>query len=106
MRRPRRTVWEWNGARPSLPKSKIARKCTAFSGLQTLNSPTRFREDPEKIKQSHYPALCRDVPVISDFIFEWRVESRRRLFLPQTWPAPPERNIVRSLRPILRINYS
>jgi hypothetical protein len=28
------------------PKPKIAKKCTAFSGLQTLNSPTRFHEDP------------------------------------------------------------
>src|SRR5262249_46525877 len=28
------------------PKSKIARKCTAFLRLQTPNSPTRFREDP------------------------------------------------------------
>ncbi|HEX4840178.1 MAG TPA: hypothetical protein VFU89_07035, partial [Rhabdochlamydiaceae bacterium] len=28
------------------PKSKIANKCTAFLGLHTLTSPTRFREDP------------------------------------------------------------
>ncbi|MFZ1893882.1 MAG: hypothetical protein WAU59_07350, partial [Rhodoplanes sp.] len=28
------------------PKSKIARKCTAFLRLQTLNSPTRSHEDP------------------------------------------------------------
>src|SRR5262249_17766311 len=33
------------------PKSKIARKCTAFLRLQTPNSPTRFREDPEFVAQ-------------------------------------------------------
>jgi hypothetical protein len=29
------------------PKSKIARKCTAFLRLHTLTSPTRFTEDPK-----------------------------------------------------------
>src|SRR5262249_52355762 len=36
----------------SAPKSKIARKCTAFLRLQTPNSPTRFREDPQYLRST------------------------------------------------------
>jgi len=30
----------------ALTEIQFANKCTAFLGLHTLNSPTRFREDP------------------------------------------------------------